>query len=93
MAISFDGGRSGTQGEISCETDRARFIGRGRTPASRRQWRILPAFQYRRFRSGSDHLAAAHGHVWRPDETVRIDFVMGVTESRDAALALVGKIP
>ena len=60
-------GQGGEQGEVSCETDRARFIGRGRTLASPAALQsIVAAVQHRRFRAGSHHLAAAHGHPGAP---------------------------
>ena len=84
-------GQGGEQGEISCETDRARFIGRGRTlarpaamlkatPLSNTAGSVLdPIIALRRTIT-----LAAH-------ETARVDFVLGMTENREAALALVEK--
>jgi cellobiose phosphorylase len=82
-------GEEGAEDTVSCETDRARFIGRGRTP-------MRPAAM-----EDPSPLSNTVGSVLDPiislrrafgldsDGTVRIDFVVGVTESRDAALALV----
>ena len=84
-------GQGGEQGEVSCETDRGRFIGRGRTLAD-------PAALH-----GSSPLSNTTGSVLdpisslrrtvvlAPNATARIDLVMGMAESRDAALALVEK--
>jgi cyclic beta-1,2-glucan synthetase len=75
-------------GEISWETDRARFVGRSRTP-------ISPAAM-----EDSSPLSGTVGSVLdpvvslrrtfklAPKETVRVDFLLGVTETREAALAL-----
>ena len=84
-------GEEGAGDEISCETDRARFVGRGRTP-------ISPAAM-----QDSSPLSGTVGSVLdpivslrrtfnlAPKQTVRVDFMQGVTENREAALALVGK--
>jgi cyclic beta-1,2-glucan synthetase len=84
-------GQGGDQGAISCETDRSRFVGRGGTLAN-------PAAMH-----GASSLSNTVGSVLDPiislrrtvtlpsHETVIIDLVMGVTENRDAALALVEK--
>jgi cellobiose phosphorylase len=84
-------GQGGEQGEVSCETDRGRFIGRGRTLAD-------PAAL-----QGISPLSNATGSVLdpitslrrtvtlAPHGTARIDLIMGMAESRDAALALVEK--
>jgi cyclic beta-1,2-glucan synthetase len=78
----------GAKEEISCETDRARFVGRGRTP-------INPAAM-----QDSAPLSGTVGSVLdpivslrrtfrlAPKQTVRVDFVFGVTEARESALAL-----
>ncbi|MHC1765711.1 MAG: glucoamylase family protein [Verrucomicrobiia bacterium] len=84
-------GQGGEQGEISCETDRARFIGRGRTLA--RPAAMLEAAPLSNtVGSVLDPIIALRRQVTlAPHETVRIDLVLGVTESREAALALVEK--
>ena len=75
-------------GEITYETDRARFVGRSRTP-------ISPAAM-----TDSSPLSGTVGSVLdpivslrrtfklAPRETIWVDFLLGVTESREAALAL-----
>jgi cyclic beta-1,2-glucan synthetase len=76
---------------ISCETDRARFIGRGRTPA-RPAAMEDPSPLSNTVGSVLDPIISLRRTFGlAPDDTVRIDFVVGVTESRDAALALVEK--
>jgi len=77
--------------ELSCETDRARFIGRGRSaiepaamqtvsPLSNTVGSVLdPVISLRR----TFELA--------PDQTVSIDFITGLAETRHSALALAEK--
>jgi cyclic beta-1,2-glucan synthetase len=84
-------GQGGEQGEVSCETDRSRFIGRGGTAAS-------PAVM-----QGVSPLSNTAGSVLdpvislrrtvtlAPHETAVIDLILGMTESREAALAHVEK--
>ncbi|MEO6409395.1 MAG: glucoamylase family protein, partial [Burkholderiaceae bacterium] len=76
--------------ELSYETDRARFIGRARTLAA-------PRALTRTRLSGTqgsvlDPIAAIrHRITLDPEQSVTVDMVVGVGESRDACLALVGK--
>ncbi|MEO8614391.1 MAG: glucoamylase family protein [Luteolibacter sp.] len=83
--------RDGIQGEISCETDRCRFIGRGGSPAR-------PAAM-----QGNSPLSNTAGSVLDPIVSLRckvsvpahgsavVNMVLGVAESRSSALALVEK--
>jgi cyclic beta-1,2-glucan synthetase len=78
-------------GEASFETDRMRFIGRGRTVAAPRAL------------DDSDTLSGTQGAVLdpvvaircpislEPDQSVTVDLVYGIADSRDAALELVSK--
>ncbi|MCX5772069.1 MAG: cyclic beta 1-2 glucan synthetase [Candidatus Hydrogenedentes bacterium] len=78
-------------GEISFETDRAKFVGRGRTLA----WPAAMA--------GDGQLSGSEGPVLdpvaairravciQPNETARIDLITGVAGTREAATALVDK--
>ncbi|MHB1141221.1 MAG: GH36-type glycosyl hydrolase domain-containing protein [Sulfuricaulis sp.] len=78
-------------GNISCETDRMQFIGRGNTVADPQAM------------NGTDALAGTQGSVLDPiaairhritldpDEAATIDIVSGIGETRDAALSLVDK--
>jgi cyclic beta-1,2-glucan synthetase len=81
-------GRAG--GAVEWETDRARFLGRGRSPAN-------PAALEGRALSGAtgavlDPIAALRDRVrLAPGAFVRVTFATGVAESRDAAIALVRK--
>ena len=84
-------GQGGRQPEISCETDRRRFVGRGGTlaaPAALRETGPLSDT------SGSvlDPIIALRRTVaLAPNETAVIDMITGVAESRETALALVEK--
>jgi len=78
-------------GEISYETDRSRFIGRGNTVAAPRAM------------SGPAALSGSEGSVLDPivairyqinldpDESATINMVFGIAETRDACLGLIGK--
>lgn len=81
-----------TLGEPSFETDRSKFIGRGHTPE-------MPAAM----NGGMSDLTDSEGSVLdpivavrrrivlEPQETARVDIVTGVTETRDASMALIEK--
>ena len=83
--------RGTTIGEASYETDRMRFIGRGRTLAS-------PAAM-----DNNAHLSDSQGSVLdpvvcirqvirlEPNETVQVDLITGVAESREAISELMDK--
>ena len=81
----------GAAGELSFETDRAQFIGRGRSVAAPR------AMDPDASLSGSqgsvlDPVVAIRCRVTlEPDQSASVDLVYGIGASRDAALALVGK--
>ena len=84
-------GQGGEQGEISCETDRARFIGRGRTLAEPAAMQGISPLS-NTVGSVLDPIISLRRTVTlAPHETARIDLVLGMAESRDAALALVEK--
>ncbi|MEO8135857.1 MAG: glucoamylase family protein, partial [Betaproteobacteria bacterium] len=78
-------------GHVSYETDRARFIGRGSAIADPQAMRESGAL------SGSEGsvldpvVAIRHRLSLEPGQTVTIDVVSGVAETRDTALSLVGK--
>ena len=89
--LNFMVGQGGQQGEVSCETDRARFIGRGRTLAEPAALHTISPLSNT---TGSvlDPISALRRIViLAPHETARVDLVMGMAESRDAALVLVEK--
>ena len=78
-------------GEISYETDRSRFIGRGNTVADPQAMNGPAAL------SGSEGsvldpiVAIRYRITLDPEETATINIVSGVGETRDACLGLVGK--
>jgi cyclic beta-1,2-glucan synthetase len=76
---------------LSYETDRLRFLGRGRTPADPRAMRE-PGPLSGAEGSVLDPIVAIRGrYVLDPDESITIDVVSGVAETRAACLGLVGK--
>ena len=73
---------------VSYETDRAAFIGRGNTPATPQAMQQRGALQGRHG-SVLDPIVAARGElVLGAGETVIVDLVTGMAESRDACIAL-----
>jgi cyclic beta-1,2-glucan synthetase len=77
--------------EISCETDRARFIGRCRTPISPAAMQDASPLSNT---TGSvlDPIVSLRRTIeLAPNQAARFDFVLGVTETRGAALALTEK--
>jgi cellobiose phosphorylase len=84
-------GQGGKQGEISCETDRSRFVGRGGTlvnPAAMQG--VLPLSNT--VGSVLDPIISLRRTVsLPPNGTATFDLVLGVTENREAALAHVEK--
>jgi cellobiose phosphorylase len=79
-----------TRGVVSYETDRARFIGRGRSPAD-------PAAMHRQTLGDSEGsvldpiISIRNTVILEPDETARVNFVTGVAETREAAMGLIEK--
>jgi len=77
-----------TRGEASYETDRAKFIGRGRSA-------IDPAAMYQAKLGDSEGavldpiISIRNTIVLGPDETASVNFVTGVAETREAAMGLV----
>jgi cellobiose phosphorylase len=79
-------GQGGEQGEISCETDRFRFVGRGGTLANPAAMQSISPLS-NTVGSVLDPIISLRRTVsLPPHETAIIDLVFGVTESRDAAL-------
>jgi cyclic beta-1,2-glucan synthetase len=83
-------------GEVSYETDRVRFIGRGNTVAEPQAMRGVDDFSTGAL-SGSEGsvldpiVAIQCGVTLEPEASVIINIVTGIAESRDAALRLVEK--
>jgi cellobiose phosphorylase len=83
--------QGGEAGDISCETDRSRFVGRGRSlakPAAMQSDSPLS----NTVGSVLDPIVSLRRKVsLQPNETANIDLLMGVTESRKDALAQMEK--
>jgi len=78
-------------GEVSCETDRARFVGRGGGPARPAALQSLGPLS-NTVGNVLDPIIALRRTVTLPAfGTVIVDLVLGVTESRETALAQVEK--
>ena len=86
--ITTHGAEAGT---VSCETDRSRFVGRGGTPTQPAAMKAAGAL------SNSDGsvldpiVSLRRAITLPPNESVVIDFLLGATETRQQALALVEK--
>src|SRR6266567_2823433 len=84
-------GQGGTHGETSCETDRARFVGRdGNLANPAAMQKVAPLSNT----AGSvlDPIISLRRHVTlQPDEIAVLDFVIGAAENRETANALVEK--
>ncbi|MFA5262722.1 MAG: glucoamylase family protein [Opitutaceae bacterium] len=84
-------GQSGEQGAISCETDRLCFIGRGGTLANPAAMRNISPLS-NSVGSVLDPIVSLRRTVsLPPHETAVVVLVLGVAESREAALAYVEK--
>jgi cellobiose phosphorylase len=84
-------GQGGEQGEISCETDRLRFVGRGGTLANPAAMQSLSPLS-NTVGSVLDPVVSLRRTVsLPPDGTAIMDLVLGAAETREAALALVEK--
>ena len=84
-------GQGGEQGEISCETDRSRFVGRGGTLANPAAMQSVSPLSNTAGSVLDPIISLRRTVTLAPHETAIVDLVMGVTESREAALALVEK--
>ena len=78
--------------DVSYETDRMRFVGRGNTLAAPRAMLDRgAAVRQRRPGARSDRGDPRSGSRIEPAQTVTVDMVYGVADSREAAIALVDK--
>jgi cyclic beta-1,2-glucan glucanotransferase len=84
-------GEHGAQDVISCETDRARFIGRGRTSTGPMAMERDSSLSNTTGSVLDPIVSLRRTFVVAPAETVRVDFTLGVAENREAALALAEK--
>ncbi len=78
-------------GEVSYETDRMRFIGRGNTVADPQAMKGPAALLGGQGSVLDPIVAIRHRITLDPGESATIDIVSGACETRDAALSLVGK--
>ena len=79
----------GDQGDISCETDRSRFVGRGGTLANPAAMRGALT---NTVGSVLDPIVSLRRTVTvQPHETICVNLVQGVTETREAAIEQIGK--
>jgi cellobiose phosphorylase len=78
-------------GEISYETDRMRFIGRGRTAASPQAMSGAAALSGNSGSVLDPIVAIRHRITLDPEQEATIDMVSGLGATRDAALGLAGK--
>jgi cyclic beta-1,2-glucan synthetase len=81
----------GIPGELSSETDRARFVGRGGTLASPAAMRSPAPLSNTAGPVLDPIVSLRRSFTLAPHEAVIIDLVLGVTETREAALAHVEK--
>jgi len=84
-------GQGGEQGEVSCETDRARFIGRGGTLANPAAMQGLSPLSNTVGSVLDPVVSLRRTVVLPPHEKAVIDLVLGMAENREAALAQVEK--
>ncbi|MGH8712296.1 MAG: cyclic beta 1-2 glucan synthetase, partial [Burkholderiales bacterium] len=78
-------------GEVSYETDRMRFIGRGRTLAAPQAMNASAALSGSQGSVLDPIVAIRYRITLDPEQSATIDMVSGIGETRDAALSLVGK--
>jgi len=77
--------------EVSYETDRMRFIGRGRTVAAPQAMSDSAALSGSQGSVLDPIVAIQYRITLDPEQSATIDMVSGIGETRDAALSLVGK--
>jgi len=83
--------RGAKLGEISYETDRMRFIGRGRTVAAPQAMGDSAALSGSAGSVLDPIVAIRHRITLDPEQAATIDMVSGIGATRDAALSLAGK--
>ncbi len=85
------GGEEGGQGTISCETDRARFIGRGRTAANPLALQHVSPLSNTVGSVLDPVVSLRRTFDLAPGQTILVDFVWGVTETREDTIGLLEK--
>jgi len=83
--------QGGQSGDISCETDRSRFIGRTRTAADPAALQAPGPLSNTAGPVLDPIVALRRAITLAPNETAIVDLVLGATDTREAALALVDK--
>ena len=78
-------------GEISYETDRMQFIGRGNTVIAPQAMKNSAALSGNQGSVLDPIVAIRYNIILDPEESVKIDMVSGIAETRDAALGLIDK--
>ncbi|MES2470484.1 MAG: glucoamylase family protein [Verrucomicrobiota bacterium] len=84
-------GQGGDQGAISCETDRSRFVGRGGTLAQPAAMQSISPLSNTTGSVLDPVVSLRRTITLAPHQTVVVDLVLGMTENRESALALVEK--
>ncbi len=84
-------GQGGDQGAISCETDRSRFVGRGGTLAQPAAMQSISPLSNTTGSVLDPVVSLRRTITLEPHQTVVVDLVLGMTENRESALALVEK--
>ena len=83
--------QGGEPADVSCETDRVRFVGRGGSLANPAAMRSVSPLSNTVGSVLDPIISLRRTVILAPDETAIVVLVLGVTESREAALALVEK--
>jgi len=78
-------------GEISYETDRSRFIGRGNTVIAPQAMNNSAALSGSQGSVLDPIVAIRYNIILDPEESAKIDMISGIAETRDAALGLIDK--
>ncbi len=84
-------GQGGTQGETSCETDRARFVGRDGSLANPAALQKVAPLSNTAGSVLDPIISLRRTVTFQPDEIAVLDFVIGAAENREIADALVEK--
>ena len=84
-------GHGGELGETSCETDRFKFVGRGRTPARPAAMQVVSPLSNTAGSVLDPIISLRRSVTLPPNESAYIDVVTGVAESRENAVGLAEK--
>jgi len=78
-------------GEVSFETDRMKFIGRGNTIVSPQAMKDSTALSNSQGSVLDPIVSIRHHIILEPEETSTVDMIFGIAETREAALSLISK--